>query len=56
MTVGEKIWSLSVLLYLVWAFVGLQYGISSESISIFGSVGMISFVIIVNLLRILIKD
>jgi len=43
---GEKIWIVSIILYLIWVLIGIKLHISLFNISIFGSIGMIVFVII----------
>ena len=52
-TVGEKIWFLSIILYFVWVIIGAKFEISYSLISLLGSAGMIIFVIICNLLRLI---
>jgi|AntAceMinimDraft_18_1070375.scaffolds.fasta_scaffold00869_26 hypothetical protein len=54
LTNGEKIWVVSVLLYILWVFIGLNNNISTQLIPILGSLGMIVFVVIANIIRILI--
>jgi hypothetical protein len=50
-TSGEKIWVLSIILYLIWTFIGIKLDYSYFNISVIGSIGMILFVVIFNLLR-----
>lgn len=52
-SVGEYIWFMSILLYLIWAVIGLNYKISPEHIAIYGSIGMVVFVLLGNILRFL---
>ena len=49
---GEYIWFSSILLYLIWAFIGIYMNIQYLNISLIGSLGMIVFVILSNLIRI----
>jgi hypothetical protein len=51
LTTGEKIWILSVILYLIWIIIGIKLDYSYFNISVIGSIGMILFVVIFNLLR-----
>jgi len=52
-TIGEKIWIVSIILYCVWVLIGFKLQIPYELISIYGSIGMFVFVILINLLRFL---
>lgn len=51
LTSGEKIWIVSIILYLIWAIIGIKLKYSHFNISVIGSIGMILFVVIFNLLR-----
>ena len=50
-TIGEKIWILSIIIYCIWVLIGFKLQISYELISIYGSIGMLVFVILSNLFR-----
>jgi len=52
-TPGEKIWILSIILFIMWVIIGSKFEISYFLISILGSIGMIIFVILGNLIRLL---
>ena len=52
-TTGEKIWILSIMLYLIWALIGFHLEIGLEVISIWGSLGMIIFVLLFNFIRLI---
>lgn len=45
-TTGEKVWGISIVLFLIWAIAGNSLGIPVRTISIYGFVGMILFVTI----------
>jgi len=50
-TTGEKIWMASLILFIVWVLIGFHMNIPCLNTSLIGSVGMIIFVILANLLR-----
>lgn len=50
-SIGEKIWIISLILYIVWVLIGIKLEQSPETISIIGSIGMIVFVTLTNLIR-----
>jgi len=52
-TTGEKIWILSIMLYLIWALIGFHLEIGLEVISIWGSFGMIIFILLFNFIRLI---
>ena len=52
-TIGEKIWILSIILFITWVIIGLKFEIPIHTISILGSIGMIIFVFLGNLIRLL---
>lgn len=45
-TTGEKVWAISIVLFLIWAIAGNSFGVPVRTISIYGFVGMFLFVVI----------
>lgn len=46
LTTGEKVWVLSVVLFLIWAIIGNSLGVPVRTVSIYGSIGMVLFVVL----------
>jgi hypothetical protein len=48
-TTGEIIWITSIILFGIWVYIGYKLGIDTMTISVYGSIGMLLFVILVGL-------
>jgi hypothetical protein len=43
---GLRVWIIAQILFIVWAILGSEMGIPVRTISVFGSIGMVLFVIL----------
>jgi hypothetical protein len=46
---GEKIWIISIILFAIWVYIGYKLGIDTMTISVYGSIGMLLFVILAGM-------
>jgi hypothetical protein len=55
LSLGEKVWCISIILFGVWVIIGNSLDIPIKTISVMGSIGMILFVAITLLSIVILK-